>query len=71
MKSFRYSLLTLSLAIAMTSKALATEAPKIGDKRSTSQMIRGGTGLIQTPTARMSKEGDFRRLSPGGLYACR
>lgn len=59
MKSFRYSLLTLSLAIAMTSKALATEAPKIGDKRSTSQMIRGGTGLIQTPTARMAKEGEF------------
>ena len=27
--------------------------------RNTSQMIRGGTGLIQTPTARMTTEGDF------------
>jgi hypothetical protein len=29
------------------------------DSRTTSQMIRGGVGLLQTPTARMAKEGEF------------
>ncbi|GAC15441.1 YjbH domain-containing protein [Aliiglaciecola lipolytica] len=39
--------------------ALATEKEFDDDNGNISQMVRGGTGLLQTPTARMAKEGSF------------
>ncbi|MFA3791187.1 YjbH domain-containing protein [Aliiglaciecola sp. SL4] len=47
------------LLTLVTSTASASEQPFDDDNGNLSQMIRGGTGLIQTPTARMAKEGSF------------
>ncbi|MDO6710820.1 YjbH domain-containing protein [Aliiglaciecola sp. 2_MG-2023] len=43
----------------ITSTAYASEQSFDDDNGDVSQMIRGGAGLIQTPTARMAKEGSF------------
>lgn len=61
MKYFIHSTILLMLFIAVISDGHSIEktVPKDDNNGNLSQMIRGGTGLIQTPTARMAKEGSF------------
>lgn len=70
MKRTTFCLLSVSLFPLLSSTALAqqtaTQNSNASDNyasenfaESPTQMIRGGVGLIQTPTARMSTEGDF------------
>ncbi|MDO6692979.1 YjbH domain-containing protein [Aliiglaciecola sp. 3_MG-2023] len=49
----------LALGALVTTTVSAAEQPFDDDNGNLSQMVRGGTGLIQTPTARMAKEGSF------------
>ncbi|WP_371195224.1 YjbH domain-containing protein [Glaciecola sp. SC05] len=57
-KNFRYLFLLCPLLAINTSIAESRQNAD-GGRSNTSQMIRGGVGLIQTPTARMAEEGSF------------
>lgn len=61
MKFGSLSTLLFPLAMLAVNDVYASESAQSIEEntRNTSQMIRGGTGLIQTPTARMAKEGAF------------
>lgn len=59
---FCHVFITLSLLFgtyAKTSQGSEQASPRDDDNGNVSQMIRGGVGLLQTPTARMAKEGSF------------
>ncbi len=54
------SIVLIAVSIMFLSFNLsADELGNIGNENYLSQMARGGAGLLQTPTARMSKEGSF------------
>lgn len=46
-------------AFAFSTPVFADDSKYDDDNGNLTQMVRGGTGLLQTPTARMAKEGSF------------
>ncbi|WP_185969148.1 YjbH domain-containing protein [Aliiglaciecola sp. M165] len=58
MRSF-ITIICLSACSAMANQVDTDKITDIEDSTTYTQMIRGGVGLIQTPTARMREEGSF------------
>jgi hypothetical protein len=61
MKATRIFVLLVLASILHTTSTYASQTSSLGvdNNQKPTQMVRGGTGLLQTPTARMAKEGDF------------
>jgi len=61
MKAFHFLVLIASLSNLCIASTYANETlnSESASDNTVSQMVRGGTGLLQTPTARMAKEGSL------------